>query len=34
MMAQNRIDNEITVPPNFIRTIITEDLAKGKVKGD
>ena len=24
---------EVTVPPNFIRTIITEDLADGKVEG-
>ncbi len=34
MTAKNRPDNEITVPPNFIRTIISEDLAKGKVQGD
>ena len=34
MTAKNRPDNEITVPPNFIRTIITEDLTEGKVQGD
>lgn len=34
MTAKHSADNEITVPPNFIRTIITEDLAEGKVHGD
>jgi len=34
MTVKNNPNPEITVPPNFIRTIITDDLAEGKVEDE